>query len=115
MSTIFRRLFDLVQAAGGQPAANGTLPAGLGTGKMQLLDPEPGLTLVLYHCTLARELTRPDSPPALLTAAHPVVLDTLLTPEIQLVLAQLAEPRAAPYQHSFFYKIKTQEPAPQWH
>jgi hypothetical protein len=180
MSTAFRRLFDLVQAAGGQPSADGTLPlpAGLGTGTMQLLDPEPGLTLVLYQCTLARELTLarpaettlPDtwlltfttfeagpparhvssvqitssaiaftttlpaqvplfivgvsvtkslllswlnpadgSPPAVLTAAYPVVLDTLLTPEIQLVLAQLAEPLATPYQNSFFYKIKTQE------
>jgi AraC-like DNA-binding protein len=180
MSTAFRRLFDLVQAAGGQPSADGTLPlpAGLGTGTMQLLDPEPGLTLVLYQCTLARELTlaRPSettlpdtwlltfttfeagpharhvssvqitssaiaftttlpaqvplfiigvsitkslllswlnpadgSPPAVLTAAYPVVLDTLLTPEIQLVLAQLAEPLATPYQNSFFYKIKTQE------
>lgn len=147
---------------------------------MQLLDPEPGLTLVLYHCTLVQELTLPrpaettlpntwlltftafesglpsphlhvssvqitssaiaftttllaqvplfmvgvaitksllmswlnpaDGPlPAVLTAAHPVVLDALLTPEIQLVLSQLAEPRAAPYQNAFFYKIKTQE------
>jgi AraC-like DNA-binding protein len=48
-------------------------------------------------------------PPAVLTAQHPVVLDTLLTTEIQLVLAQLTEPQPASYQDTFFYKIKTQE------
>jgi AraC-like DNA-binding protein len=181
-STGFRRLFDLILAAGGQPAADGTvpLPSSLGTGTVQVVDPEPGLTLALYHCTLTQALTlnrpaettlpdtwlltfttfsagtaappRPvpsvqitssaiaftttlpaqtplfmvgvaitkslllswlnpaDGPlPAVLTASHPVVLDTLLTPEIQLVLTQLAEPRTRPYQNSFFYKVKAQE------
>ena len=180
VSTGFRRLFDLIQAAGGQPAADGTLPlpASLGAGTVQLVDLEPGLTLALYHCTLRQELTLhrpaettlpeswlltfivPDEgtpaphvpsvqisssaiafttalpaqtplfivgiavakalllswlnpadgpPPAVLTAPHPVVLDTWLTPEIQLVLTQLAEPRTTPYQNSFFYRVKTQE------
>ncbi len=48
-------------------------------------------------------------PPAILTTRQPVVLDALLTPEIQWVLVQLAEARPAPYLDSFFYKIKAQE------
>ncbi|MGI4863512.1 MAG: helix-turn-helix transcriptional regulator [Janthinobacterium lividum] len=48
-------------------------------------------------------------PPAILTTRQPVVLDTLLTPEIEWVLAQLAELRTTHYLDAFFYKIKMQE------
>jgi len=47
--------------------------------------------------------------PASLAPRHRIVLDTLMTPEIQQVLLQLTEPRAAHYLDSFFYKVKTQE------
>lgn len=48
-------------------------------------------------------------PAGLLTARHPVVLDTLLTPEIQTVLLQMTTPPPAHPLNAFFYKIKTQE------
>ncbi|UOQ68866.1 hypothetical protein [Hymenobacter volaticus] len=47
--------------------------------------------------------------PALFTNQHPVVLDTLLTPEIQAVLRQVAVSRPAHPLDNFFYKIKMQE------
>lgn len=47
--------------------------------------------------------------PAGLTPRHRIVLDTLMTPEIQQVLLQLTAPRPAHYLDSFFYKAKTQE------
>lgn len=50
-----------------------------------------------------------DLPQALLTTRHPVVLDALLTPAIQAVLAEVAAPRPAHSLDAFFYKIKTQE------
>ncbi|OON69631.1 hypothetical protein B0919_06760 [Hymenobacter sp. CRA2] len=45
----------------------------------------------------------------LLTAAHPLVLDTLITPAIQQVLLQVTEPRPAHPLDAFFYRIKAQE------
>ena len=47
--------------------------------------------------------------PAILTTRQPVVLDALLTPEIEWVLAQLAEPRTTPYLAAFFYRVKVRE------
>ena len=47
--------------------------------------------------------------PAFLSAGRPVVLDALLTAELQTVLSQVAEARPAHQLDAFFYKIKAQE------
>lgn len=48
-------------------------------------------------------------PPALSPAPHLLVLDTLLTPELQAVLREVTVPQPAHYLDAFFYKIKVQE------
>ncbi|RZK61789.1 MAG: AraC family transcriptional regulator, partial [Hymenobacter sp.] len=68
------------------------------------------LGLAVQKDLLLSWLNPADSPPpAIITTRQPVALDALLTPEIQWVLAQLAEPRPTPYLDAFFYKIKVQE------
>lgn len=60
-----RRLYELAQAAGGQ-LLDGMmqLPASVGGGYIQLLDPEPGLRLAITRCSLLQEFVikrTPDS------------------------------------------------------
>jgi len=47
--------------------------------------------------------------PAILTTDHTLVFDTLMTPEIQRSVLQLAEAPPSHYLASFFYRIRTQE------
>lgn len=58
---------------------------------------------------LRRWLNVPAEPePAMVAARRSVVLDALLTPELERVLTQFAAP-PAPYLDTFFYRIRTQE------
>ncbi|RYY09725.1 MAG: hypothetical protein EOO36_21765, partial [Cytophagaceae bacterium] len=68
------------------------------------------LGIAVQKTLLLSWLNQADGPlPTILTTRQPVVLDALLTPEIEWVLAQLAEPHTTPYLYSFFYRIKVQE------
>lgn len=68
------------------------------------------VALAIEKTLLARWLTGSEGlPPVLFTARHPVVLDTLLTPELQTVLLQVTAPQRAHALDAFFYKIKCQE------
>jgi len=68
------------------------------------------VALAIDKTLLASWLTGSEGlPPALFTARHPMVLDTLLTPELQAVLLQVTAPQQAHPLDAFFYKIKCQE------
>lgn len=98
----FRALFELVQAAGGQ----------LVDGLMQLpAQTTLFIVAVSIQKTLLRQWLSPveDLLPPVLTTHHPLVIEALLTPEIQRILTDLALPRSRPYLPAFFYKIRLQE------
>ena len=69
------------------------------------------IVAISVHKSLLRTWLGPvDGPmPTILTTTHSVVIEALLTPEIQRILSDLAVPRSMPYLPSFFYKIRVQE------
>lgn len=68
------------------------------------------VALSIHKSLLRRWLDPTDGPlPALLTTRQPVVSETLLTPDIQRILADFTQSYAKPYLPSFFYKIRIQE------
>lgn len=69
------------------------------------------IVAISIHKALLRQWLSPveGSLPPVLTTHHPLVMETLQTPEIQRILTDLARPRSKPYLPSFFYKIRLQE------
>lgn len=69
------------------------------------------IVAVSIHKTLLHQWLSPveGSLPPVLTTHHPLVLETLQTPESQRILIDLARPHFQPYLPSFFYKFRLQE------